>query len=108
MPAQDKQPASARLCCCAKRHHKPGKVTSWMHLATAMCIAVGNESLELWQYRASTLWITAARAAPWATNHALVHVVVGVDGLLGALFPTENLNGPVGQHLIDVHVGLSA
>jgi hypothetical protein len=37
-----------------------------------------------------------------------VDVVVGVNGLLGAHFPAENLNGTVGDNLVGVHVGLSA
>ena len=39
---------------------------------------------------------------------AFVDVVVGVDGRLGAKLPTQDLNGPVGYHLIGVHVTLGA
>ena len=39
---------------------------------------------------------------------AAVDVVVGVDGLLGALLAAEDLNGTVGDDLVGVHVGLGA
>ena len=37
-----------------------------------------------------------------------VDVVVGVDGALAAQDPTGGFDGPVGNHLIHVHVGLGA
>ena len=37
-----------------------------------------------------------------------VDVVVRADGLLRAELPAEQLDGPVGQHLVDVHVALRA
>ena len=37
-----------------------------------------------------------------------VDVVVGVNGLLGAELASEELNGAVGDDLVDVHVGLGA
>lgn len=39
---------------------------------------------------------------------AAVDVVVGVDGLLAALFAAEDLNGSVGDDFVGVHVGLGA
>ena len=40
--------------------------------------------------------------------HAHVHVVVGVHGLLAAHLAAHQLDGPVGHHLVHVHVGLRA
>jgi hypothetical protein len=37
-----------------------------------------------------------------------VDVVIGVDGLLAAHCPSQNLDGAVGNDLVGVHVGLSA
>ena len=37
-----------------------------------------------------------------------VDVVVGIEALVIAQRPAEQLQGPVGQHLVDVHVGRSA
>jgi hypothetical protein len=39
---------------------------------------------------------------------AHVHVVVRVDGVLAAQPPADELDGPVRDHLVDVHVGLGA
>uniref|UniRef100_A0A6B0VA16 Uncharacterized protein n=1 Tax=Ixodes ricinus TaxID=34613 RepID=A0A6B0VA16_IXORI len=39
---------------------------------------------------------------------ALVDVVVGVDGALAAQLAAEDLDGPVGDHLVHVHVRLGA
>jgi hypothetical protein len=36
---------------------------------------------------------------------AFVDVIVGVDGLLGAALTAQDLDGPVGDHLVGVHVG---
>jgi hypothetical protein len=38
----------------------------------------------------------------------MLHVVVGVDRLLGAHLAAEHLDGAVGDHLVGVHVGLGA
>ena len=37
-----------------------------------------------------------------------VEVVVGADGLIVAQRPAQQLQGPIGQHLVDVHVGRGA
>ena len=39
---------------------------------------------------------------------ALVHVVVGMDRLAGAELTTHQLTGPIGHHLIDVHIARGA
>lgn len=36
----------------------------------------------------------------------LVDVIVGMHGILAPQLPAEDLDGPVGNHLVDVHVGL--
>jgi hypothetical protein len=35
-------------------------------------------------------------------------VVIGVDGVFASQLPSEDLNGSVADHLVDVHVALSA
>ena len=53
------------------------------------------------------------RHLPRRGNHVVgglghVHVVVGMHQGVIALFAPQNLNGPVGHHFVDVHVGGSA
>ena len=37
-----------------------------------------------------------------------VDMVVGVDGLLGATLTAKDLDSPVGDNLVDIHVALSS
>ena len=39
---------------------------------------------------------------------ALIHVVIGVDGVFAAQLSSQDLDGSVADHLVDVHVALGA
>ena len=79
--------------------------------------------LRPWRLRASASWARAGRSR-WTISSgagdmhrgrvgvvgrlAEIDVVVGVDRLLGADLAAEHLDRAVGDHLVDVHVGLGA